>query len=434
MKVRNFIVLTLLMVMALSAMGPVRAQDDVELRILWYNDGIEGEVMRDLLDRYQEANPGVTVVLDEVPFADIHNTLQTAVEGGDVPDIARITQVPRFRDYYLDISPFVADAEYWTNSFSPFVLGSMRKGEDDAGVYGLPNQFTVSGPYVNVTLFEQAGVELPGEGATWEDWTAAAQEVAETTGTPYAIAIDRSAHRLFGPALSMGATFFNEEGSITVDSEGFRSAAQMLIDWHANEITPTDVWVSSSDQYAAARDYFVNGQLVMYMAGSWLVNGLVNDIGDSFDWAAVPNPTGAGGSTGMPGGAAMVALAGTEHPEAVAALLDWLAQPEQMTEWFARTLFLPSHLALIEAGVPWTGNDPSAEVSPKAVAALNIFTAEVGKLSDESYRLQYSFLIDTLNPNSRDRLSQVLAGELTLDEAIQRIQEAVDEAFAASQQ
>lgn len=433
MKIRRFLVLGLLLVMVLSAFGSASAQEDVELRILWYNDGIEGQVMRDMLDRYQEANPGVTVVLDEVPFADIHNLLQTAVEGGDVPDIARITQVPRFRESYLDITPYVADAEYWNSSFSPFVLGSMRKGPDDTGIYGLANQFTVSGPYVNLTLFEQAGVELPGEDATWADWTAAAEEVAATTGVPYAIAIDRSAHRLFGPAFSMGATFFNEDGSITVDSPGFRAASEMLIDWHTREITPSDVWVSSSDQYAAARDYFVNGQLVMYMAGSWLVNGLVNDIGDTFDWSAVPNPTGDGGSTGMPGGAAMVAMSGTEHPEEVGKLMDWLAQPEQMSEWFARTLFLPSHLGLVESGVEWIGNDPSTPVDPKAVAALDVFTAEVGKIADEAYMLQYSPLIDALNPVARDRLSQVLAGELTLDEAIQRIQEAVDEAYTALQ-
>lgn len=431
MKIRVLIVLTLLL--ALTAVAPVRAQD-VELRILWYNDGIEGQVMRDMLDRYQEANPGVTVVLDEVAFADIHNILQTAVEGGDAPDIARITQIPRFRDYYLDITPYVADPQYWLDSFSPFVLDSMRKGPEDTGIYGLVNQFTVSGPYINLTLFEQAGVEPPGEGATWEEWVAAAEEVKNVTGVPYAVAIDRSGHRLFGPAISMGAQFFNEEGSITVDNEGFRAAAEMLIDWHTRELTPPDVWIGSGDQYVAARDYFVNGELVMYMAGSWLVNGLVNDIGDSFDWAAVPNPTGPGGSTGMPGGAGMVALAGTEHPEEVGKLLDWLAQPEQMTEWFARTLFLPSHLALVESGVEWTGNDPANPPDEKAVAALDVFTAEIGKLSEEAYRLQYSFLIDTFNPNVRDRLGQVLAGEITLDEAITRIQEAIDEAFAASQQ
>lgn len=433
MKIRTLVDVTLLLVLALSAMGPARAQD-VELRILWYNDGIEGQIMRDMLDRYQEANPGVSVVLDEVAFADIHNILQTAVEGGDAPDIARITQIPRFRDYYLDITPYVADPAYWENSFSPFAQASMRKGPDDTGIYGLLNQFTVSAPYINVTLFEQAGVEPLGEGATWEEWVAAAEEVQSVTGVPYAVAIDRSAHRLAGPMISMGAVFFNEDGSMTIDNEGFRAAVNMLIDWHERGITPPDVWVGSGDQYVAARDYFVNGELVMYMAGSWLINGLVNDIGDTFDWAAVPNPTGPGGSTGMPGGAGMVALAGTEHPEEVGKLMDWLAQPEQMTEWFARTLFLPSHLALVESGVEWTGNDPANPPDPKAVAALDVFTAEIGKLAEEAYRLQYSPLIDAFNINARDRIGQVLAGELTLDEAIVRIQEAVDEAFAALQQ
>ncbi|NJL93445.1 MAG: extracellular solute-binding protein [Anaerolineae bacterium] len=308
------------------------------------------------------------------------------------------------------------------------MLDSFRLEGDEAGLYGFPTQFTVTGPFINRTLFEQAGVDVPSdmmEAPTWEDWEAAAREVAEVTGVPYAIAIDRSGHRFWGPSLSRGATYINEDGSMTVDSEGFRSTAEMLFRWHEEGVVPVEVWVGSGDQYADARAEFTNGQLVMYMSGSWQIGFFGSNIGDAFDWEAVPNPAGEGGSTGIPGGAVLGAMNTTEHPEEVALLMNYLIQQDVYSEFAARTLFLPGHLGVANAGVDYETDDQAT------LDALNTFLAEIPKLSDEAYGLQYSPIGFILNTNIRDRLTQVIVGEITLDEAIQRIQEAVDEAYAA---
>ena len=218
--------------------------------------------------------------------------------------MARVTDTARFRDFYLDLTPYLPDPDYWTASFAEPVLNSFRKGADDTGIYGFPTQFTVTGPFINRTLFDQAGVDVPSDvmdEPTWADWEAAAVEVAEVTGVPYAIAIDRSGHRVWGPALSNGATFLNEDGSFTVDSPGFRMTAEMIIGWHEKEITPRGVWVESGGEYASARPEFVNGQLVMYMSGSWQIAGFADEISaTTFDWDAVPNPYGAGRQHGHP--------------------------------------------------------------------------------------------------------------------------------------
>jgi len=427
---RTLLVLILLVVLVLSAtLSPAMAQDeDVELRMLWYNDGNEGDVMRDLLDDFEDANPGITVAIDVVAYGDIHNILQAQVEAGDeAPDLARVTDTARFREFYLDLVPYLTEDQiaYWEANFSEAVLDSFRLGEDDNGVYGYPTNFTITGPYINATLFEQAGVDVPGAEATWDEWVAAATEVSEATGVPYAVAIDRSGHRVWGPSLSIGATYVNEDGSFTVDSEGFRTTAEMIVGWHEDGITPVEVWVGSGDQYASAAAEFVNGQLVLYMSGSWQIGSFANDIGDSFEWRAVPNPSGPGGSTGIPGGAVVAGLNTTEHPEEVAMLMDYLVQMDVLGEFSGRSLFIPGHAGLAEAGVDF---DTDNEL---VGAALATFLAEVPKLSDEAYALQYSPIGFVLNTNIRDRLTQVIVGELTLDEAIERIQEAADEAFAA---
>ena len=52
-----------------------------------------------------------------------------------------------------------------------------RKPSGDNGIYGWQTQLTVTGPYVNVTMFEDAGVDMPEEGASWDDWAEALRQV-----------------------------------------------------------------------------------------------------------------------------------------------------------------------------------------------------------------------------------------------------------------
>ncbi len=56
-----------------------------------------------------------------------------------------------------------------------------------------------------------------------------------------------------------------------------------------------------------------------------------------------------------------------------------------------------------------------------------VFLPEISKLLPEAYGLQYHPATFVLNTEIRDRLSQVIAGEITLDEAILKIQENMDQ-------
>jgi alpha-1,4-digalacturonate transport system substrate-binding protein len=367
--------------------------------------------------------------MDTVAYTVILEQLPLQIEAGEGPDMARITNFPGLIGYYLDMRPYLPDAEYWDTSFPEIVLQSMRAEGDTTGLYGFPLQFTVTAPYINRTLFEQAGIDVPsdsGEPVSWQEWTEVAKQVAEATETPYAIAIDRTGHRFAGPAMSMGATYFDADGNITIDSPGFRDMAELLFSWHTDGITPAEVWLGSGGSYAAAADFFVNGQLVLYMSGSWQVGRFSNDIGDAFDWEVIPNPTGPGGSTGVPGGAALMAIGSTQHPEEVARVMDYLAQADQMREFTARTLFIPGHLGLGE--VAYDTDLPAAQ------QALSALTAEVPKLQEQAYMLNFNPQNFVVFRETADRLTQVMLGELTLDEAIERIQQAVDDAKAAAQQ
>ncbi|MCU0497872.1 MAG: extracellular solute-binding protein [Anaerolineae bacterium] len=422
MKIRLFFVFAVLIV----AFGLIQAQDTppVELRFTWYNDGNEGEALEKLLTQFEEANPGIDVIVDTVAYGDLHTTLQTQVEAGDPPDLARITDVARFAGSYLDLSEYSANAEAYTENFPAQVLASLRAEGDETGIYGFPTQFTITAPFINVTLFEQAGIEIPdGSETTWPEWIALATEVAQATETPYAVAIEPRGHRFWGFSIPFGATYVNEDGSFTVDTEGFRAAAGEIQRWHEEGITPPEIWATTDLQ--VARDAFINGQVVLLYSGSFVLQQFDAAIGDTFDWRVIPNPQPEEGGvrTGIPGGAVAVAFAGTEHPEEVAMLMDFLSSADALRQFSAETLFIPGHLGLIEEGIEYPNQNDN----------LNTLLAEIPLISDQAYALQYSPYTFVLNPAITSRMSQVIAGELTLDDALIAIQEEMDTKIAEAQ-
>jgi len=421
--VKNILKSALIGGTALAMMaGTALAQ--TELRITWYNDGIEGEVLRDLLDRFEADNPDISVVIDTVAYDAILNSLPVQLAAGEGPDMARVTDLGGLSQYYLDMRPHLSDAAYWETNFGPFLTWLAPTDNPDA-IPGFMTQLTVTGPYINKTLFEQAEVEIPGDGATWDDYAAASKEVAEKLDIPIPLAMDRSGHRVSGPAISYGAKFFTADGEPALVDDGLKAMVQRLYDWHQDGTMAKELWGSvSGSQYLGANEDFANAQVVMYMSGSWQISQFSDQIGDAFDWWAVPAPCGDEACTGMPGGAALVALETTEHPEEVAKVMEYLASEEVISEFYGRTLFVPAHIGLAGGGIDFDTDNPLAK------HALEVFAGAVPSISPVAFDLQGY-------PNNRvmfnaliSRLGQAIVGEMSLDEAYQRMEDDVEQQIA----
>lgn len=402
------------------------AMAETELRMMWYNDGIEGEVMQSLLDRFEAANPDISVTLDVVPYQSIIESLPIQLAAGAGPDLARVTDLGGLNKFYLDLTPHISDTAYWEASFGPF-LDWLAPDSDQ--ISGFMTQLTVTGPYVNKTLFEQAEVAMPGEGATWDDWATAVNQVAEKLNIPIPMAWDRSGHRVSGPAIAMGAQMFDAAGEPALVDDGLKEMTQRLYDWHQDGTMSKELWGSvSGSTYLGANEDFANAQVVMYMSGSWQIPQFANKIGDAFDWWAVPAPCGAAACTGMPGGAALVAMKDTKHPAEVGKLMDFLAQEEILAEFYGKTLFIPGHLKLATGGVDFATDDPRAK------HALQTFAGAVPTISSVAFDLQ-GYKNNRVMFNALiSRLNEAIVGEMTLDQAYARMEEDIANQLAEKAQ
>ena len=405
-----------------EAPAPAATMAPVELRFEYYADGPEATVMQPLIDKFQAANPDITVKLDVVPYKTITDELPVQAKAGQVPDMARITNFGAFRGMLLDMRPMLKDASFMEKNFAAPVLAAMRPTGDTSGLYGFPDTLTVTGPFVNKTLFDQAGVAIPPATASWADWAAATKQVKDKTSVKYALTTDATGHRLASAIFSMGGTLLTPDGKFVVDSKGFRDFVTMLKDWHTQGLAPKEVWLAKAGTSCIA--LFKSGDLPFCLSGSWQVGGLAKDVGTKFDWIVVPAPAGPGGSVGIAGGSAVVAFSGTKHPKEVTRFMEFLMTPENYSAFSAGTLALPAEAAVATAGVNYKTDNAAVK------AALNAFTASVPNINDQGWALNVNPNAFAWYQNSYTRVSQYINGELSLDDMMTKLQADIDTAIA----
>jgi alpha-1,4-digalacturonate transport system substrate-binding protein len=103
--------------------------------------------------------------------------------------------------------------------------------------------------------------------------------------------------------------------------------------------------------------------------------------------------------------------------------MEYLASHDIAQKFAAKTLIIPGNADLAKEGVPFETD------SQLAKDALNVFLAQVPTINPQGYLLNGFHYNTALFNAIRDRLTQAMTGELTLDEAIARAQDDVDKAM-----
>lgn len=400
--------------LALSLAASTALAGDV--RVMWYSDGVEGEVIKDLLDRFMKENPGINVILDNVAYKVVQEQLPVELEAGSGPDIARVTNIKALAKHWLDLTPHIADPAYWQANFGDQF--DWMRPDGTTVIPGFMTQLTLTGGFANKTLFEQAGVPLPGEKATWDEWVEAAGKVQDSQKLNAAIAIDRSGHRISAPNVSFGSNYIGADRMPAPMDDGAKAFAEKLVKWTTDGRMNKEIWVSAAGTtYRPAIDDFVNAQIAFYYSGSWQISALSTKIGKNFDWVATGSPCGTAACSGLPGGAALVGIKYTKNPAEVGKVMDFLAREDIVREFTERTLFLPAHKGVVAGKIDFKTDDANVKAAlEKFVSATTQVAPNASALPAWKWGSVYYGALVT-------RISQVMAGEMPLADAYGKIDE-----------
>jgi alpha-1,4-digalacturonate transport system substrate-binding protein len=330
-----------------------------EIRFMCYSDGNECEVYDDVLEPLRGRNEGIDVVVDVVPYQAILENLPVQLAAGTGPDIAKVTDLGGLNEYYLDLTPYV-DTAYWEASFGG-TLDWYRGGPDRSGHLRHAQPADHHRRLRERHALRAGGHRDAGRGC---DLGRLGRSLPRR-GRGHRHALPDGDRPLRPPR--RGSRDLLRCGSSVRPRRQRRRCRRRLQrlrgavrGWHEDGTIARDVWAGQGGAtYQDAAQEFINGELVFYYSGSWQVGRMDEQVGDFFDWQVVGSPCGpAGACSGMPGGAGIVGFEQTENPEAVAAVIDFLAQEDIYAEVTARTRNLPGHLGVASAGVEFQDASP----------------------------------------------------------------------------
>lgn len=337
-----------------------------KITYLYFTDGPDEAATRGLLKEF-EAKTGGTVDLQIVPFADLQQSLQARLSGGNAPDVARLADLAPFRDDLMDLSGVVG--KDYANEFLAGPAAAIKDGEK---IIAVPNDLTMNGPFVNVDLFTKAGVPVPTKWS-WDEMVAAAKKVQAANKTEAGIAIDKSGHRLSTILSQHGTTMVGKDMTNTLDEAKATKAIDSLLTLIKDGTVPKDFWIESGSKYKGANEIFLAQQAPIYISGNWQVAQFAKSA--KFGWKAVPNAC-AERCGGFPGGKYTVGLSQSKEPQMAAALVQFLNSKESQAKMDAASMWLPTRNDLIEGeGVTY----------PERQEDMKVFTADVAETPADTF-------------------------------------------------
>lgn len=177
-----------------------RHRDDrpITLTVLHWGAPSEDKIVADIVAAYEAQHPNVHIIRINPGDADTtRNKLLTMLAAGQPPDVFYLPPdlLPELANLKIirSLEPFVAkEDKSWMADFVPIVLNTFRfdANTGTAGhgpLYALPKDFTTTSFYININLFEAAGIDwrdIQKNGWTWDRFRVEMRKINALNGKP----------------------------------------------------------------------------------------------------------------------------------------------------------------------------------------------------------------------------------------------------------
>ncbi|MEX2535078.1 MAG: sugar ABC transporter substrate-binding protein [Trueperaceae bacterium] len=319
------------------------AQTEIEFATWGTTEDIA--IYEDLIADFEADHPDIDVVLNHIPSAgDYEQNLATLIAAGAAPDVFFINNIslPGFaaQGAFTPLGEFADEA--FLEDFFPGHLAAFRyEGE----LVAIPRDISNLVLYYNQDMFEEAGVEPPSEGWTWDDFMAAAQELTQDTdgdGQIDQFGFGYSTYFLFWQpwVWSNGGQFFSDDhGEFTLNQGEALEGLQYYVDLRCEaNVAPTTE--QAAERTAASM--FAQGDAAMIVDGRWRAAPLNNDPAVDFVYDVAPFPEGAAGSIVDVDGSGWGISSSSDDPEAAWEFIQFVSSPEAMARWTEAGIIIPA--------------------------------------------------------------------------------------------
>lgn len=227
----------------------------------------EEEVFMNSVAEFESAHPNVTVDVTMVPFASADQLFMTAAQGGQAPDLMRLSsdQLGAIGEVRVDGYPLLEDLRPHLTpqdrqQFEERALHAMRYGD---ALYGVPASQDCLSLIFNKALFDAQGLDYPDSSWTEQDLLQAAQTLTAQDVQGLAIPI-KTAYWWFPIQEGFGGTLFDENGEPSLDSNGSSEAMRWMLDLELEHGV-----VATGTQIEGMKNQFISSKAAMIFDGPW---------------------------------------------------------------------------------------------------------------------------------------------------------------------
>lgn len=369
-----------------------------------------------MIEAFNKEYPDVTVTTTVTPFGQYWTTLQTQASSNTLPDVFWMN-MPYFKLYASNgqLAPIDDQVSAGDIDISAYPEALTAFYNYDGTQYAVPKDVDTDAMWLNTAIFEQAGVDLPSTDWTYDDYREIAGEITTALSSQ---GVFGTAFYPFGQTTYYNSVFANGGSVISDDgtssgwdSAGSREGLKIWADLIADGSAPTIPQLTDT----SADAWFTSGKAAMFPSIAGASIGLLANDPNMSQYVAFPLPQGEGPAT-VGHSLSNVVSAKSANLPAAQAFQTFLASKD-------------AQLIQSESGVALSAfaGTSDAFVASYPSLDLKVFVDAI----DYSYPFPASINTDAWQAGEPLIVGQYFAGAITLDEAIDQLTTAMNEALAA---
>ncbi|MDE6516467.1 MAG: extracellular solute-binding protein, partial [Acetatifactor sp.] len=145
------------------------SDDTITLRMAWWGSQARHDITVEVIEMYEKDHPNINIEYEFFSFDDYFTKLKTLVASDQVWDIFQLGgNFPEYMDKIYFLNEFIDSGVVDVSDISDAYL---KITQDTSGnQIGLSNGLNTYGIAYDVDMFNEAGVPLPTDSWTWDDY------------------------------------------------------------------------------------------------------------------------------------------------------------------------------------------------------------------------------------------------------------------------
>ena len=378
--------------------------EPVEISFWHAMSGDLEKTLEKLTDKFMEANPNITVTLqNQSSYNDLQQKMTaTLASPKDLPTLTQAYphwMINAMQDELLvDLKPYIENETIGSENYNDILEGFRNSSEIDGKIYGMPFNKSTEVIWYNKTLFDELGLEVP---TTFEEFAQVAKTITEKKGIVGA-GFD-ALNNFYTTYLKNKGVDFNSETDVT-SAESVEAA-----NYYLDGIKDGYFRIAGTDMYLSGP--FANETLGMYVGSNAGESFVKQGVDGKFEIGVAPYPAESVMQQGTD--LYMFSSATAEQRTAAFEFLKFLTSTENQITWGVETGYIPATHAAISSDEYKNSGSLVSSILEEATSK-NLFINDVAQGVDSAYNESRVVMEDILADKNSDVKSKLEAYRNTL--------------------